>query len=245
MALPTFARDFEYEYEGQTVTYTVVSEEDKTCVTKAARIYEANNVLYADNKPFSGNLIIPSVAKDGVDEYSVIGVSDYSFFGTKLETISFPESVTSIGEGAFMYCGDLTSLTIPESVTSIGVFAFAYCTGLTSLTIPKSVTSLEPYAFCYCFGLTSVYYGAKQLIKSEGSIFSGETYDSATLYVTKESVSVAETLDPWQYFKKVEAYDFSGIEDVIADLDEIAPYEIFNLQGRRVEKATRGHIYII
>lgn len=30
---PAIARDFTYEYAGQTLTYTVLSEEDKTCET--------------------------------------------------------------------------------------------------------------------------------------------------------------------------------------------------------------------
>ena len=36
-------------------------------------------------------------------------------------------SVTSIGENAFSYCSDLTSVTIPNGVTSIGGRAFWYC----------------------------------------------------------------------------------------------------------------------
>ncbi len=43
----------------------------------------------------------------------------------KLATdIVIPDSVTSIGNGAFYYCSSLTSVTIPESVTSIGSSAF-------------------------------------------------------------------------------------------------------------------------
>lgn len=34
IALPAMARDFTYEYEGQTLTYTVINEEAKTCKTK-------------------------------------------------------------------------------------------------------------------------------------------------------------------------------------------------------------------
>ena len=67
-----------------------------------------------------------------------------------------PNDVTSIGDGAFVYCSGLTSITIPNSVTSIGYEAFYNCTGLTSITIPNSVTSIGDYAFQYCTGLTSI-----------------------------------------------------------------------------------------
>ena len=67
-----------------------------------------------------------------------------------------PNSVTSIGDGAFFWCSSLTSITIPNSVTSIGDYAFAYCSSLTSVTIPNNVTSIGHSAFSSCYYLTSV-----------------------------------------------------------------------------------------
>ena len=67
-----------------------------------------------------------------------------------------PNSVTTIGGGAFGGCSGLTSLTITNSVTEIGESAFAYCSGLTSLKIPNSVTTIEGSAFEGCSGLTSL-----------------------------------------------------------------------------------------
>ena len=63
-------------------------------------------------------------------------------------------AVTVIGNTAFMYCFYLTSLTIPNSVTTIEEGAFAYCSGFTGdLVIPNSVITIEPSAFhtCYAF----------------------------------------------------------------------------------------------
>ena len=65
-------------------------------------------------------------------------------------------SVTSIGEEAFDYCRNLTSITIPNSVTSIGSSAFFWCRNLTSITIPNSVTSIESNAFNGCKNLSSI-----------------------------------------------------------------------------------------
>ena len=84
-----------------------------------------------------------------------IGNSAFKWCGS-LTSVTIPDSVTSIGNSAFECCGSLTSMTIPNSVTSIGDVAFGSCSGLTSVTIPNSVTSIGNDAFGNCSGLTSV-----------------------------------------------------------------------------------------
>ena len=79
--------------------------------------------------------------------------------GKSQTSYTIPNSVTSIGVGAFFDCTGLTSITIPNSVTSIGDGAFEWCTGLTSITIPNSVTSIRDRAFDGCTGLTSITLG--------------------------------------------------------------------------------------
>ena len=74
----------------------------------------------------------------------------------KLTQVAIPDNVTSIGEGAFVYCSALTQVKIPESVTSIGDWAFKECSALTQITIPNSVTSIGEHAFRNCSALTQV-----------------------------------------------------------------------------------------
>ena len=57
-------------------------------------------------------------------------------------SLTIPNSVTTIGESAFIYCHDLTSVTIPNSVTSIGRGAFYRCNSLTSIKCLAAVPPL-------------------------------------------------------------------------------------------------------
>ena len=95
--------------------------------------------------------------KDLTIPNSVTSIGNYAFYYYRnLTSVTIPNSVTSIGVEAFYNCEGLTSLTIPNSVTSIGEGAFEGCSSLTSLTIPNSVTSIGEGAFHGCGGLTSL-----------------------------------------------------------------------------------------
>ena len=52
--------------------------------------------------------------------------------------IVIPNSVTSIGDTAFLGCSKLTSVVIPNSVTSIGSSTFSGCSGLTSIIVDEN-----------------------------------------------------------------------------------------------------------
>ena len=75
---------------------------------------------------------------------------------SSLQSVTIPDSVTSIGDRAFSWCTSLQSVTIPDSVTSIDESAFSWCTSLQSVIIPDSVTSIGDRAFWGCTSLQSV-----------------------------------------------------------------------------------------
>ena len=80
----------------------------------------------------------------------------YRAYNNILTKVTIPNSVTSIGSGAFSGCTNLTKVTIPNSVTNIPNSAFLGCSNLTSVTIPNGVTSIEGFAFRSCTSLSSV-----------------------------------------------------------------------------------------
>ena len=114
------------------------------------------------NAIYLSEITIPSTYKGkAVTEIGMFGPSEEieDFVGSKLKKINIPDSVTSIGLGAFYGCENLAEVIIPDSVTSIGEYAFDSCTSLASVIIPDNVTSIGYSTFYGCESLTSVTIG--------------------------------------------------------------------------------------
>jgi hypothetical protein len=100
--------------------------------------------------------------------------------GAKAGSYSVPNSVTSIGNGAFENCTGLTNITIPNGVTNIGYAAFVNCQSLTNATIGTSVTSIGEQAFFSCYTLTGVYFLGNAPSLGGSYVFTGD--NNATVY---------------------------------------------------------------
>lgn len=104
-----------------------------------------------------------SAASWGNYDYEVLddGTIEITDYDGEVSVLSIPSSingakVTSIGEVAFEYCYELTSVTIPNTVKKIGGAAFRGCNNLKNITIPDSVTSIGEYAFSECYKLAKI-----------------------------------------------------------------------------------------
>ena len=107
----------------------------------------------------TGELNIPeSVSYEGTD-YTVTTIGNSAFlYYFYLTSLTIPNSVTTIEDGAFAYCSGFTGdLIIPNSVTTIGASAFFTCYSFDGdLVIGNSVTTIGEYAFDDCNGMHGV-----------------------------------------------------------------------------------------
>ena len=88
---------------------------------------------------------------------TVTSIGDCAFLGcTNLTAVTLDRNLTNIGDSAFESCSNLVGVTIPNSVGNIGFAAFQSCCSLSSVTIPGSVTNIGPQAFLGCSSLISV-----------------------------------------------------------------------------------------
>lgn len=78
----------------------------------------------------------------GADAFNAYSTSTPNEMNT-LKSITFPESLVSIGNTAFRACKALEAVIIPENVTELGTGAFSGCTDLKTVAIQGSITELN------------------------------------------------------------------------------------------------------
>lgn len=84
-----------------------------------------------------------------------------AFYGTeqahpRFKEIKIPDSVETIGNGAFYYCQNLERITLPSALQTLSNVTFYGCTALSEVTFPASLKTIEKSAFGYCRNLSEV-----------------------------------------------------------------------------------------
>ena len=92
-------------------------------------------------------------------------------------SITLPQAITRIDEGAFEECVNLKEITLPDNIKTINVSTFDGCSNLSSINIPSKVTSIKNYAFKDCKGLINLDIGSK--VRSLGLCYRSVPLDQA------------------------------------------------------------------
>ena len=85
----------------------------------------------------------------------VTTIEDYAFYGNDITSFRLPNTLTTIGEGAFSYNSNVTTITLPPNAVNIGYDAFQECNSLSSIGIPEGVTEIKAGTFSGS-GLTTI-----------------------------------------------------------------------------------------
>ena len=97
---------------------------------------------------FDPEVVIPET----ISGAKVVGISENCFYRSNVRAtmtkVTIPETVKSIGTGAFKDCINLQEITIPKSVTEIGTGAFARTTALSSIKVESGSTSFKTVDGC-------------------------------------------------------------------------------------------------
>ena len=212
--------------DGVTIYYKFTNDETELEVTSGDHFY-------------SGVVNIPEEVTFMNKTRKVSSIGDKAFQGgNEVTSVTIPNTVTSIGQEAFMYL-QISSIDIPNSVISIGDGAFMGCQYLTSVTIPERLTSIGQAAFYEIYRIETVSSFIKEPFEIN-RVFTQEVCQNATLYVPKGSIEKYKATNGWKDFKNIVEMDESGIDHVEAQAPD-APY--YNLNGQRIDQPKKG-IYI-
>ena len=124
-----------------------------------------------------------------VVESGVTTIGSHAFDGTAcpgyagITELELPDTLVSIGEGAFNTCLGLTSICIPGSVTKIGGGAFASCENLETVVLSEGLQIIGDAAFDFCSALKEITVPSTVTIVGEYA-FSGETGAEKTIHFT-------------------------------------------------------------
>ena len=159
------------------------------CVTPAAFARNAAWPQDAQTALFSTENSADFIIEDGIltaytgsdtsvaipEGVTVIGDGSSPIFGSKVEAVTIPASVTEIADSAFYNCTGLKSVTFAEGsqLKTIGAEAFYAANQVESLTIPEGVTSIGLYAFAAMRKLETI-----SLPNTLGTVCGGDWFGS-------------------------------------------------------------------
>lgn len=118
---------------------------------------EAEVISSQDSEKYSGVIVIPESVNYNGQTYTVtsIGNEAFSFCGD-LTSVTIPGSVKIIKESAFWYSYNLENVELSMGLETICAGAFAVCGKVKSFNIPESVTDIGASAFAGCWELSSI-----------------------------------------------------------------------------------------
>lgn len=116
-----------------------------------------------------------------------------AFYGTeqaypRFKEIKIPDSVDTIGSGAFFYCQDLERITLPSALQTLSSVTFYGCAALSEVTFPASLKTIESSVFDGCRNLSEVKLPAS-LTAIQSSVFH--------LCINLKTVSYDGSLEQW------------------------------------------------
>lgn len=106
----------------------------------------------------------------------------------RFKEIKIPDSVETIGNGAFYECRDLERIALPSALQTLSSVTFYNCTALSEVTFPASLKTIESSAFSGCRNLSKVKLPAS-LKAIQSSVFH--------LCINLKTVSYDGSLEQW------------------------------------------------
>ncbi len=145
-------------------------------------------VIGSNFSDYNQNVTIKnSVTINGVD-YEVKSIGAGAFIDNgRISSLIVSSGIETIAQSAFQSCWNLKSVQLPSSLTTIGNSAFQSCNNLRKIEIPSSIDSLGNYAFANCGNLLYVTSHIQTPFNINGSVFCSSSYWSGGTQVFEKN----------------------------------------------------------
>ena len=189
-------------------------------------------------------------------------ISPRAFFGCQnLKSLTLPGSIDSLKSNCLNQTG-LEVLTLPEGLKYIESNAMGWNIFLREVVFPSTLECIGYDNGQYWRALEKIYVRAltpPECIRKEGVnglfyAFTGAN-EYATLYVPKGTLEAYRAAPGWNYFSKIEEFDFSDVEQVKAlptnrpvvstgkgfiylESPHPTPFTVFDMDGHTIQSGT-------
>ena len=192
--------------------------------------YAFNNKALIDTRDMTLISCFVTKPEDYEVGWGIRTIAPGAFDGSKCKTVTIPNSVTEIGDYAFMNCDSLKEVYIPNSVKKIGSQQFYYCRKLTKINIPDSATEIGNGMFAWCPALKTIEISPDHPVYE---VADGMMIDKASKTLMSVLPSKAGTCEIPAGIKKIASSAFQGCKKL---KEIIIPGSVTEIEGIRVFK---------
>lgn len=178
-----------YYFQGTTGWGTTFAGRPTSMLSFTYTVENGDATITGFTSSYPGPLPIPAA----LGGYPVTRIGNYAFVGSLVSSVSFPDTVTDLGECVFGHCDSLTEVTVPNGITDLRGEVFYGCRTLTNITIASSVTNIANAAFKNCWALERITLPSH--VSGLGYQAFADCYDLISVFFTGDApLSVGDSL---------------------------------------------------
>ena len=121
-------------------------------IPNVVSLYIPSSVKYIGEYAFSNHKSLKNV----VIEPGVQTIGNNVFMGCDITSIDLPDTLVSMGESVFWFCGKLKEAKIPGSLTKVPDKTFEECTSLRNVTLGEGIEELGSEVFQDCSNISKL-----------------------------------------------------------------------------------------
>ena len=227
---------FHFCYNLKTVNYNAINAENisaaENILTTPCFDMFVENLMIGENVKKIDEGLFYSIGIKSVripNSVEMIGDSAFSW-NTNLTTVTGGENLKEIGDLAFLNCINLNSFNFEKNLKKIGYSAFSY-TGLEEITLNQNIKSIGKYSFYNCSNLKIINYN---VIDASASNFINGGYVNPPFYGCNENliINIGSNVKVIPNYLFMASYAKQvNIEDGLKEIGHQAFYECLNLKS--------------